>query len=497
MGRNGIINQNVFVFLQKEGWKMKKIISLLLVLAMCLSLCACGSGTSSRRKTDMPDPEEEAVPEVTEPGFEMFPGVDTETGESQVEGRAIAVENVSVGFSEVLPAAIPSVYSKYDADKYEISENQTFAVIRCTITNLTEDTFKLIDTKGDFAVQLDYNDSESYSTCGQTYCHMVSGNGYGSVRKDNSTASAKGMTIAPQASKEVFIYIPCAKSVEENPENPLTVTFICKYSGSESFTFAFDRMPVPDPAETQVVEMPPATEAAEVPTVGEGFVPNHDCWDEFENDFLEIRSVMLNELVNGDMRYTVEFRATEGMGVYVFDWVDGNEYGGTNVDLTWERKTSGEWETFSFDVENAVFHKVDGFLVNFWDEQTEEIGRLWLEKTEAVATQTTGNPVGEQKTVYYNTEGVITVHSLTAQLLDNGCVRYTLDYTASQGQYISFFNPPNGDVFMCISGKKTSGERETYFVDVKIEANNDVGSITMKFYGGDGEGWLWFAPIKF
>lgn len=480
---------------------MRKIVSLLLVLVMCLSMCACGSSVSSKRKTDTLDTVEETVPEVTEPEFEMFPGVAAETGESRVEGKAIAVENVSIGFSDTLPAVIPSAYSKYDADKYEISENQTFAVIRCTITNLTENTFKLIDTKGDFAVQLDYNDSESYSTAGQTYCHMVSGNGYGTVRKGNSTASAKGMTIAPQASKEVFIYIPCAKTVEENPEKSLTVTFACKYSGSESITFAFERLAVvaEAPAETQAVETVPATEVAEVPTTGEGFVPVYYYSDNFVNDFIEIRSVILNELVNGDMRYTVEFRATRGMEVAVFDWVDGNDYGGTNLYLTWDRKTSGEWETFSFDVENAVFHKVDGFGVNFWDEQAEEICQIWLEKTEAVATQTSGNPVGEQKTVYCNTEGAITVHSLTAQLLDNGCVRYTLDYTAPQGQYISFFNPPNGDVFMCVSGKMTSGERETYFVDVKIEANNSVGSITMKFFArGDSNAELvFFAPIKF
>lgn len=191
------------------------------------------------------DPAEETAPAETEPEVEMFPGTYTKTGGSRAEGRAINVENVSIGFSDTLPAVITSAYSyshSQNAERFEINDTQTFAVINCTITNLTADDLKLIDTKGNFAVQLVYDNGYNYSTHGQTYCHMVSGTSYGSVRKNSSTTSSGGMAISPLTSREVSVYIPCAKVVAENPGKSLTATFICKYSGSESLTFTFDRM---------------------------------------------------------------------------------------------------------------------------------------------------------------------------------------------------------------------------------------------------------------
>lgn len=187
------------------------------------------------------DATEETVPEETEPEIDMYSGTYTKNGESRAEGRAITVENVSIGFSDILPSVITSSYS-HDSERYEINDTQTFAVINCTITNLTADDLKLIDTKGNFAVQLVYDNSYNYSTHGQSYCHMVSGTSYGSVRKGSSTTSSGGMAISPLTPREVSIYIPCAKVVAENPGKSLTATFISKYSGSETLTFTFERM---------------------------------------------------------------------------------------------------------------------------------------------------------------------------------------------------------------------------------------------------------------
>lgn len=431
---------------------------------------------------------EETVPEETETEMDMYPGTYTKNGANRAEGRAITVENVSVGFSDTLSPVITSSYSytSQNDERYEINDTQTFAVINCTITNLTSDDLKLIDTKGNFAVQLVYDNSYNYSTHGQTYCHMVSGTSYGSVRKGSSTTSSGGMAISPLSSREVSIYIPCAKVVAENPGKSLTATFISKYSGSESLTFTFDRM-----ASNTTV----AANTSHNSSNSEGITPGYTLYNMLTNNSVDIRTVTLKELDNGNMRYTLEFRATNGMQITVWDLDKENETLRTSRDAL----TSGKWETFSFDVESEVFHTADNFGVFFVNDQETECYGILLEKTEAMALQTTGNPVGQSKTVSYFTDGNISVHSLIAQLLDNGYVRYTLDYTAPKGRYISFFNPPDGSVFMYVSENPTSGERETYTVDVKKEANNSIDSISIKFFAQDYDtgDYVSFYPMQF
>lgn len=256
-------------------------------------------------------------------------------------------------------------------------------------------------------------------------------------------------------------------------------------------------------------------EAHNATSDGRGFTPGYSSDSALTNNSVDIRSVTLAELDDGDMQYTMEFRATRGMNVGFLSMSDESYY--PDFIMMRDQKTSGSWETVSFEVEDAKFRKADLFGMVIWDgvqgkieegekgyqllmeimEESKEIYVLTLWKTEAMALQTSGNPVGESKRVSCSTEGNVTVHSLTAQLLDNGYVRYTLDYTTPQGCYISFFNPPSGSVFMYVSEKPTSDERGTYVVDVKKEANNSVDSITIKFFSQDYGDYVSFAPIRF
>lgn len=231
----------------------------------------------------------------------------------------------------------------------------------------------------------------------------------------------------------------------------------------------------------------------------DGFTPGYTAYSGLESCFVEIQSITLRQLANGDMRYTIKFRATKGMDVCAFDWTDGNEYGGSNLEILRDTQTTGGWESFSFDVKGDVFQKSAYFVVAFFNEDTVEEYQLRLEKTEAMALQTSGTPVGEAKTISPWVSSNLTLHSLTAQLLDNGYVRYTLDYTAPQGRYISFFNPPQGDVFMYVSETATTGQRGTHIVDVKLEANNSVESISIKFFSRDYDigDYISFTPVKF
>lgn len=111
---------------------------------------------------------------------------------------------------------------------------------------------------------------------------------------------------------------------------------------------------------------------------------------------------------------------------------------------------------------------------------------------------TDGTPVGESRTVQTTTndmlkEGSFTVHSCALQPLDNGCVRYTLEYTAPKGLNISVFSPPDGELFMLIDSSGTTGNRSTLIFDLKAEDAAKT-SITINFYRNDNDRFFVFLP---
>lgn len=111
---------------------------------------------------------------------------------------------------------------------------------------------------------------------------------------------------------------------------------------------------------------------------------------------------------------------------------------------------------------------------------------------------TNGSPVGESRVVQTSSnnmlqEGDITVHGCTLQLLNNGCVHYTLDYTAPKGLNISVFSPPNGELFMQLDSSGTIGNRDTLRFDLKAEDAAKT-SITISFYRNDDDRFLVFLP---
>ena len=90
-------------------------------------------------------------------------------------------------------------------------------------------------------------------------------------------------------------------------------------------------------------------------------------------------------------------------------------------------------------------------------------------------------------------EGTVKVHSCTVQLLDNGYVRYTLDYTAPKNLFISVFSPPNGDLFMQIDNSGTTGNRDTLIFDLTVE-DASATEITINFYYEDNGRCFVFLP---
>ena len=107
-----------------------------------------------------------------------------------------------------------------------------------------------------------------------------------------------------------------------------------------------------------------------------------------------------------------------------------------------------------------------------------EQGYLELNKDPYV---TGGNPVGKETTLYYSARGDVEVHSMTRVNLDNDCVRYTIDCTIPECEFVSFFDPPDGDIFMYTDWNRQEQGRHTYVFDALKKDVKAAKEMTVRF----------------
>ena len=110
---------------------------------------------------------------------------------------------------------------------------------------------------------------------------------------------------------------------------------------------------------------------------------------------------------------------------------------------------------------------------------------------------TEGIPQGSAKTLRWTTNNMLqsgsyTIHSYTAQPLDNGYIRFTIEYTAPKGMRVAAFNPPNGDILK-LFGANTSDKRESQSFDLKVDDVHSVESITISFNFSDNDRFFVFS----
>ena len=263
---------------------------------------ASGNVSSHTVETEAP-----TEPAETEPAIETYPGTNKKDGSSAAEGRAVVIENVSVGFRDQLPAHIlDDRNSSHYIEELTLNETQVYSVIHFTATNLTTETIDLADIHDDFLVQLIYGNGYQYSTNTDVYAVFESGANIKRVRS-NST-SGKDISVSPLASADVTVYIPCARKVAEDYASPLSVTFVAKYSGHESLTFAVSRT-APAPAAAQTGNAAP-TQAAATPSSPAFFFIDDTAGSEVK--FLDYSAESQD---NGNLRFTFSFQAPKGMNV--------------------------------------------------------------------------------------------------------------------------------------------------------------------------------------
>lgn len=192
---------------------------------------------------------------------------------------------------------------------------------------------------------------------------------------------------------------------------------------------------------------------------------------------MEIFSITETLLENGNIRYAVEYQAPAGMNFHAFIPPNGDPFHTTRL-----QEASGRREFFTFEIEKAVMDQIQYITLNC-ESSNNGPYFIFLEKNWYNAQVTDGTPVGDAVEVNVRVESSkAQVHSMTAQELGNGFIRYTMEYTTDAGRRVSFFNQPNNDHFIYLTETLATGGQDTYVVDVPKADNNDVNEITMKFY---------------
>lgn len=206
-------------------------------------MCACEkTQTEITETTDVPETIViEANVETAEETIETTTIPTTtpprELGPESLDGNAVTIANVSVEYLNELPNNIKSstTYSVCGfKDEFVLNDSQVYAEIHFTITNKTTGEMKIADIHDDFLVELIYDNRFVYSPDTNSWSFFKSGAQTAVV---SDMASIGSVTLAPLTTKDVIVYMPCAKEISTELDKYLIVVFTSNYSGYENLEF--------------------------------------------------------------------------------------------------------------------------------------------------------------------------------------------------------------------------------------------------------------------
>lgn len=240
-------------------------------------------------------------------------------------------------------------------------------------------------------------------------------------------------------------------------------------------------------AETQIQETEAETESLPVTKMpADAYFKNPNIHVGYQNGdkMLEVYDCRMYPMENGITRFEVDYKTVAGLQPVVFAHLDD----GNDEPDYWhetENLTTEEESAIVFEMETEFLSQTFGPDIHFRNKFGFEESWVLIYHTEQRFQVTEGNPVGEVTEWLTSKEGNVTVYSAHMQALDNGYVRFSVDCKPQKDRYISFYNPPEGSRFMCITQEPTSGQRETIMVDVRAEDVNGLRNINLNFFNGD------------
>lgn len=95
------------------------------------------------------------------------------------------------------------------------------------------------------------------------------------------------------------------------------------------------------------------------------------------------------------------------------------------------------------------------------------------------------------------THSEVEIFGVTETLLDNGNLRYELEYRATAGMQVVAFDPPNGELYSFQRQQTTSGGREFFAFEIEKSVLDQLQYITVNFFSENDEGNYWVYLEKY
>lgn len=253
---------------------------------------------------------------------------------------------------------------------------------------------------------------------------------------------------------------------------------------------------VTEVTETQTIETTEAVEEG----ADEYVMTNLGGGMKAEEFFPEVMDLRMYTPKNGYTRFEVDYKAPAGLTPVAVAFAASNHekapegfaaesitYAGNKENAAYwyeaVEQTNGEVQTFAFQIETDVLEDSNGPEVHFCNENYESMSWLLIYHTQHANQITNGTPVGDITVLNTSIHGDVVAHSVTMQELNNGYVRFTIDYTAPAGCYIGFLDSPSGNKFLRYSVEETtSNKRDVLVVDIAQDKLDGVESVTVSFY---------------
>ncbi|MER1994589.1 MAG: hypothetical protein ABS897_11180 [Eubacteriales bacterium] len=208
----------------------------------------------------------------------------------------------------------------------------------------------------------------------------------------------------------------------------------------------------------------------------------------------EIHSYTFQKLENGYFRFTLEYTVPEGMQITVFN------PNGRYVQMKGKNLTTSERSTIQFDLKKDVIMKAGAVVADFSAEGLGSYYATFYEKQNAFSTiynyteeLSDGAPVGEPGEIRFWVENDLTkgkneaaIQSYSWQEMDNGYIRFTVEYTMPEGLGIFVFNPPQGELIGMYSKGKTPGGKGKLQFDVWKDDLLSVDMLNINFFSEQG-----------
>jgi hypothetical protein len=238
------------------------------------------------------------------------------------------------------------------------------------------------------------------------------------------------------------------------------------------------------PAEEPPTEEPPAED-------GSREISYWTNSDQSGGKEVVVLSYTAQPLDSGNTRFALKYIAPEKMNIAVFDPPNGDRF-----KLTSESVKAGETGELIFELKDEDLAQISIITVKFYSNNSEFLVVCYTNGSEPAENDepsllTDGKPVGESKPVEYYaydlsiSSGSVTISAFSAQSLDNGYTRYTLEYSVPDRLLLSVFDPPNGDRFMLTSESVEAGQPGEFIFDLPDDDTRQVQDITIGFFTED------------